>query len=133
MQLHQQQDELAALDAAVLVISFDPFELVQDFCGDGRWSFACLVDEARTVYRAYGLTRSSWRRTVTPRALLPYVRLLGAGRLVRASPTQDIRQRGGDFVVGRDGRLTLVHASDDPADRPDVASILAACQEGSRP
>lgn len=128
MQLHQQQDELAARGAVVLAISFDPLHEVQDFCRDSQWSFVCLADEARTAYRAYGLTRGSWRQTLTPRALMPYFRLLVSGRLVRAAPGQDIRQRGGDFVVGRDGRLTLAHASDDPADRPDVASILAACR-----
>lgn len=127
MQLHQQQNELAARDAAVLVISFDPFADVLEFCRNGQWSCACLVDEARAAYRAYGLTRGSWRQTLTPRALAPYARLLLAGRPVRAAPGQDIRQRGGDFVVGRDGRLTLVHASDNPSDRPTVDSIITAC------
>jgi hypothetical protein len=128
VQLHQQQAELAARDAVVLAISFDPFQDVRAFCATDRWSFACLVDEARTAYRAYGLTRGSWVQTLTPRALAPYARLLVSGRLVRAAPGQDIRQRGGDFVVGRDGRLTLAHDSDDPADRPDVGSIVEACR-----
>jgi hypothetical protein len=121
-------DELAARDAVVLVISFEPAPAVADFCRSRAWPFACLVDERRTAYRAYGLTRGSWLQTLTPRALAPYIRLVFSGRSVRAAPDQDIRQRGGDFVVGRDGRLTLVHASDDPADRPDIASIVAACR-----
>jgi hypothetical protein len=128
VQLHQQQDALAARDAVLLAISFDPFQDVRAFCSTHQWSSACLVDEARTAYRAYGLTRGSWRQTLTPRALAPYARLLLAGRTVRAAPGQDIRQRGGDFVVGRDGRLTLAHASDDPADRPDIARIIDACR-----
>jgi hypothetical protein len=128
VQLHQQQDDLAARGAVVLAISFDPLHEVRDFCRDSQWSFVCLADEARTAYRTYGLTRGSWRRTLTPRALAPYARLLLSGQFVRASSGQDIRQRGGDFVVGCDGRLTLAHASEDPADRPDVASILAACR-----
>lgn len=128
MQLHRQQNELAERDAVVLVISFDPEPLVREFCPKRPWPFDCLVDERRTAYRAYGLTRGSWLRTLTPRALAPYVRLIFSGRAVRAAPGQDIRQRGGDFVVGRDGRLTLAHATDDPADRPDVASIVEACR-----
>jgi hypothetical protein len=121
-------DELTARDAAVLAISFDPAPAVAEFCRSRSWPFACLVDERRTAYRAYGLTRGSWLQTLTPRALAPYVRLVFSGRNVRATPGQDIRQRGGDFVVGRDGRLTLVHASDDPADRPDIDSIVRACR-----
>ena len=128
MQLHRQQNELAARDAEVLVISFDPGPLVREFCRKQPWPFDCLVDERRTAYRAYGLTRGSWLQTLTPRALAPYIRSIVAGRAVSAASGQDIRQRGGDFVVGRDGRLTLAHASDDPADRPDLASIVEACR-----
>ena len=128
MQVQRRIDELAARDAVVLVISFDPAPAVAEFCRSRSWPFTCLVDERRAAYRAYGLTRGSWLRTLTPRALAPYVRLIFSGRAVRAAPGQDIRQRGGDFVVGRDGRLTLVHPADDPADRPDVASIVAACR-----
>ena len=129
MQLRQQQDELAASDAVVLVVSFDPERQVDEFCRERHVPFHCLADEARTAYRAYGLTRGSWRQTLTPRALAPYIRLFFSGRTVKAAPNQDVRQRGGDFVVGRDGRLTLAYASDDPADRPDIGSIITACRE----
>lgn len=128
MQLRQQQDELAASDAVVLVVSFDPEHQVDAFCREWEMPFLCLADESRTAYRAYGLMRGSWRQTLTPRALAPYIRRFFAGRPVKATPNQDIRQRGGDFVVGRDGRLTLVCVSDDPADRPDIGSILTACR-----
>jgi peroxiredoxin len=128
VQLHRRKDELAARDAVVLAISFDPEPLVREFCRNQPWHLDCLVDERRTAYRAYGLTRGSWLQTLTPRALAPYIRLIFRGRAIRAAPGQDIRQRGGDFVVGRDGRLTLAHPSDDPADRPDVASIIEACR-----
>jgi hypothetical protein len=84
------------------------------------------VDEQRTVYRAYGLGRASWLRTLTPRSLAPYIRLMFSARSVQRSSEQDVRQRGGDFVVGRDGRIRLAYASDDPADRPSVDAILAA-------
>ncbi len=128
MQLHQQQDELAAHDAVVLVASFDPEERVVEFRRDHDLDFRCFADESRAIYRAYGLARGSWRQTLTLKALAPYARLLLSGRTVRAAPSQDIRQRGGDFVVGRDGRLTLAYASDDPSDRPAIASIITACR-----
>ena len=128
MQLHQQQDDLTAHDAVVLVASFDPEERVVQFCQDHQLGFRCFADESRAVYRAYGLARGSWRQTLTLKALAPYARLLLSGRTVKAAPDQDIRQRGGDFVVGRDGRLTLAYASDDPSDRPAIESIIAACR-----
>jgi hypothetical protein len=38
----------------------------------------------------------------------------------------DALQRGGNFVVGRDGHLTLAHTGRDQSDRPEPAEILAA-------
>ena len=86
------------------------------------------MDERRTVYGAYGMGRASWLRTLTPRALAPYIRLMFSGRAVPRASDQDVRQRGGDFVVGPDGRIRLAHVSDDPADRPGVGAILAALE-----
>ena len=110
----------------MLVISFEPSRRVGEYCRRHAVPFRCVVDEARTTYRAYGLDRAPWSRTLTPRALAPYVRQIFSPRLVRRASDQDVRQRGGDFVVGRDGRIKLAHASDDPADRPTVEAILAA-------
>ena len=110
----------------VLVIGFESAGRVRDYCRRHAVPFRCLVDEQRTVYRAYGLGRASWPRTLTPRSLAPYIRHMFSLRAVRRTSDQDVRQRGGDFVIGRDGRLRLAHASDDPADRPTIDAILAA-------
>ena len=114
----------------VLVVSFDPPRRIGGYCRLHRLPFVCLSDERRAAYRAYGLGRASWLRTLTPRALAPYVTLYfrarrGGGRRPDYGG-QDLRQMGGDFVVAPDGRLTLAHASHDPADRPSVEQILAA-------
>lgn len=89
-----------------------------------------MADEPRAAYRAYGLSRASWVRTLTPRALAPYVRLYFGTRGLRFDPSrlkgQDLRQMGGDFVVSPDGVLTLAYASHDPADRPSAADIVGA-------
>ena len=116
-----------ARGAVVLVISFDPARRVRGYCRRLRLPFRCLSDEQRVAYRAYDLGRASWLRTLTPRALAPYVKLFlrqGAGRPAFAG--QDLRQMGGDFVVAPDGRLALAYASHDPADRPSVDQLLAA-------
>lgn len=124
--MRQRQAELDERDAIVLVIGFEATRRVGGYCRRHKLPFRCLVDEQRTVYRAYGLGRASWLRTLTPRSLAPYIRLMFSARSVQRSSEQDVRQRGGDFVVGRDGRIRLAYASDDPADRPSVDAILAA-------
>lgn len=118
----------------MVVISFDAMRRVRGYCRVNDVPFTCLADEQRVAYTAYGLGRASWLRTLTPRALAPYVRLYfsarrrGFGR--RTIEGQDLRQMGGDFVVAPDGRLTLAYASHDPADRPSIESITAAIQAG---
>jgi hypothetical protein len=125
--LRQRQDELRAKGADVLVISFDPIRRVRAYCRRLRLSFRCLSDEQRRTFAAYHLGRASWLRTLTPRALAPYVTLyLRRGGPRPAFGGQDLRQMGGDFVVAPDGRLTLAHASHDPADRPSTDDVLEA-------
>jgi peroxiredoxin len=124
--LRQRQAELDERRAVVLVIAFEAMCRVQEYCRRHAVPFRCLVDEGRTVYQAYGLGRASWSRTLTPRSLAPYIRLMFSPRAVRRAPDQDVRQRGGDVVIGRDGRVMMEHMSDDPADRPTVDAILDA-------
>jgi peroxiredoxin len=127
--LRQRRAQLDERDAVVLVIGFEAARRVGGYCRRHSLPFRCLVDETRTAYRAYGLGRASWSRTLTPRSLAPYIRLMFSARAVRRAGDQDVRQRGGDFVIGRDGRILLAYASDDPADRPTVDAILAALDE----
>ena len=109
------------------MLSFDPPRRIRGYCRRLRLPFRCLSDEPRVAYRAYGLGRASWLRTLTPRALAPYLKLyFRRGGPRPAYGGQDLRQMGGDFVVGPDGRLALAYASHDPADRPTVDQLLAA-------
>ncbi len=119
---------MAAKDAVEIVVSFDPVRRVRGYCRRFARPFTCLSDEPRAAYRAFGLGRASWLRTLTPRALAPYIRLMFSPRrsaLGRAAE-HDLRQMGGDFVVSPGGVLTLAYASHDPADRPPVDRIMAA-------
>jgi hypothetical protein len=84
-----------------------------------------LVDPTRAVYRAYGLGRGSVRKVWGPKTWWAYAKLIGRGRHFQL-PTEDTLQLGGDFVVGRDGRLVYVFRSDDPDDRPTVDDLLVA-------
>ena len=127
--MRQRQAELDQRGAVVLVVGFEAARRVGRFCQRHSLPFRCLVDEERTAYRAYGLGRAPWVRTLTPRSLAPYIRLMFSARAVRRASDQDVRQRGGDFVIGPDGRIRLAHASDDPADRPTVDAILAALDD----
>ncbi len=103
--------------AAVVLITFSAARKLRAYRRRLGLPYPVLADEERASYRAYGLPRGRWWRIFGMRTLWTYARLLRkGGRLRRVD--EDIRQLGGDFVVGRDGRLAYVYRSKGPADRP---------------
>jgi hypothetical protein len=84
-----------------------------------------LADPARQAYHAYGLGRLAPWAAGGPHILTQYVHWLFQGRPVRWT-TEDLLQRGGDFVVGRDGRLTFCHVGRDQSETASANAILAA-------
>jgi hypothetical protein len=83
-----------------------------------------LADPSRAAYHAYGLGRNTVWRVYGPRILWQYARWGIQGKPIELN--DDALQRGGNFVVGRDGRLSLAHTGRDQADRPTPHAILAA-------
>ncbi|HUY75698.1 MAG TPA: AhpC/TSA family protein [Ktedonobacterales bacterium] len=96
-----------------LALPPDPFE---------RTRF--LADPTRAVYHAYGLGRNAVWRVYGSRILWQYATWGVQGKPIRLN--DDALQRGGDFVVGRDERLTLAHTGRDQADRPSPKQIIEA-------
>jgi hypothetical protein len=150
VQLHQPDvlDQLAALDARLLVVSFAERARLTHWVPYFRRRFLnpayaergvappadpfartrFLADHDRTVYHTYGLGRNSVLRVYGPRILWQYVLWGVQGKPIGI--TDDTLQRGGDFVLGRGGRLTFAHTGRDQSDRPPVRTILAALRQG---
>lgn len=147
MQLHQPAflNELAALDARLLVLSFadvnqlrnwvpyfqrhflEPASAHLDVAAHRTDPFErtrFLADRTRGVYHAYGLGRNSAWRVYGPQILWQYAKWWAQGNLILIQ--DDALQRGGDFVVDRDGRLKLAHTGRDQSDRPSADAILTA-------
>ncbi len=112
-------------DAEVAVVTFTPHEQLSLYRERLGLPFALLSDPDRTAYGAYGLGRGSVWRVYGPRVVLRYVELLRHGRKLQRI-TEDTLQLGGDFVVGRDGRLVYALQPDGPDDRPPVTDIVQA-------
>ena len=54
-----------------------------------------------------------------------YVKLYARGQQL-PKMRQDTLQRGGDFVIGHDGRLRLAYVGKDQSDRPKLVTMLEA-------
>ena len=83
-----------------------------------------LVDQERIAYRAYGMERGSMLRVWGPKVLAEYARLIRHGRRLQRTH-EDTLQLGGDVIVDRQGRIALLHHSEDPTDRPSIDLLVS--------
>lgn len=89
-----------------------------------------VCDPDRTSYRLFGLDRGRVAMFFRPRVLRRYMRLIFSGWFPHpGEPGEDMLQLGGDFILSADRRLLYAHRSNDPADRPSAADLVARIRE----
>jgi len=138
VQLHQPRvlEAFRRAGAGLLVVSFADLEYLKNWVPWWRDTFIdgdqaaiertrFVADPGRIAYEAYGLGHHSARKVYSPRILLQYMKWAAEGKPVRKTD-EDKLQRGGDFVVGSDGRVLFSHTGRDQSERPPVRRILAA-------
>lgn len=147
MQLHQPHilDALAAIDARLIVVSFAPLAELQEWVPYFRERFlehfykennlkmrpnifartSFVADPGLEAYHSYGLGHLSPWEAYGPRIVWLYMRFISQGKPLRI-PKQSTLQRGGDFVIGRSGKITLSLIGRDQSERPGTDDILAA-------
>jgi hypothetical protein len=123
----ERLDELAG--AEVVLVLFTAPRNLRGYRSRFGIRYTVATSEDRAAYRAYGLGRASILRAWGPGALRAYVHLLRRGRRLERL-TEDTFQLGGDFVVGRDGRIVYAYRSRGPDDRPPVDDLVAAVRAG---
>ena len=121
-QLCRQAERIRTLGARVVLVSFGTPPLASQWLRETVAPFSLWLVPERRAYRAYGVERSLFR-SWGPRTILTYARLMMAGRRWRGIQG-DSRQLGGDFIVDRRGVLRFAHRSHDPADRPDIDTLI---------
>lgn len=147
VQLHHPdiQAGFAKQDAQLLVVSFAPLPQLIDWVPffqkqfvekyftehqlerpDDFFSRTRFVSDPELVaYHAYGLGRHSMLKAYGPKIVWQYLHFIAQGKPLRM-PNGDTLQKGGDFVVNRQGQITLSHIGRDQSDRPKIADVLAA-------
>ena len=142
MQLHQSLFAAASISGApppqVVVLTFVQLQrlrawrdyLLRDEAPEGAaagWFANTIfaIDPQLRAYHAYGLGRNSILRVYGPRMVWQYIERRLRGIPFRKA-TEDTLQRGGDFVVGTDGRLLVCHVGRDQADRAPVMDLMRA-------
>jgi hypothetical protein len=123
--LREFDRDIAELDGQVAVISFARPDHLKRFAERLGHPYLWLADPERRTYRSLGLGRRGILAIAPPRAILGYIRFALRGKIWH--PEQlDVTQMGGDFVFGRNGKLTLRHLSSASDDRPSMEIVMSA-------
>ena len=115
---------LDGLGVAVLVVTFELGFLARAYVEETHLAWPLLVDEARSLYAAYGMLRGRVWDIWGPANWPAFARIVAHGGRPRL-PTGDVSQLGGDVLIDPGGVVRLHHVGRGPADRPPVESLLA--------
>ena len=121
--MRQKYGEIEARGAAVLAVSFEPRDRLFQLARELRLPFPLLSDRERDSYRAYGLQLGNMRQIFSLRTVLAYLKLLARGHWYHFRRS-DLRQLGGNFIVGPDGVIQYQYCSAAPHDRPSVDELI---------
>ena len=125
LQLQQAREELDRLGVQTLVVTFEGREAAREYLEEIRMFWPLLVDTERRLYRAYDMHAARLRHLWGVATMRAYGREALRGRFPRI-PRADTAQQGGNVLIDPAGVVRLHHVGRGPADRPTVASVLAA-------
>lgn len=132
MKVTTRKERLDAAGAGVIFVVHDEPDLLRRtlLAGvDCPWPVAVDLDRER--YRTWGLRRAGFFELYAdPSLWKAYAKLLVGGERIRGTG-RDVRQLGGDFVVGADGRLVYSRPQRSD-DRPPVGELVAAIEACAR-
>lgn len=130
--MRERNSDLLASNIKVVVISFEANFLARQYIAETGLEWRLLVDESRSLYRAYGMLDAGFWDIWGPGTWVAYCKEILRGRLPQKS-SGDIRQRGGDVLIDPEGVVRLHHVGTGPADRPEVAAILRTVASWKKP
>ena len=94
-----------------------------EFAAKFNVDFPVVADPERNLYRKFELKQLAASGFFSPRLALKAVAAMADGYGI-GMPKGDIRQLPGVFVIDTAGNIVFSHCSSDPADHPDVKTIL---------
>lgn len=125
--MREREEELAARNIRVVVITFETGSLAQRYVEDTGLKWPLLVDETRALYRACDMLAAGFWDIWGLPAWRAYLKEMAHGHWPHR-PSGDIRQRGGDVLIDPAGMVRLHHVGAGPADRPQIDAILHSVQ-----
>jgi len=120
-------EEVTKAGARVVVVSFGSPQGAACWLNETQCKLEMFLDQERSLYQAFGLTRSLSKVWSMPMIHIYAEKIVG-GEIFPESKDEDDDplQMGGDFTLSRSGHLLLSHRSSNPYDRPSLRQILDA-------
>jgi AhpC/TSA antioxidant enzyme len=128
----ERQAEVAAVNAAVMLIAYDrPGLLGTKMMRGLDVPYTILFDPDRASYQQWGLGRTGpFGAWLSPALTWRYLKLLLRGeRFLGFAP--DMYQLGGDFILDREHRITFAHRMTNNGDRAEVSVLLHELRRAS--
>ena len=125
LQLQQRKAELDKLALRVALVTFETSEWAEIYVKETGLTWPLLIDESRSLYKAFSMDPGSFRAIWSPRNWGAYLRIILKGRLPKR-PRNDVNQLGGDVLIDPEGHVRIHHVSRSPTDRPSIDSLLDA-------
>lgn len=123
--MREHKDELQRRQATVAVVTFENDFFARQYVTETGLDWPLLIDRDRELYHGYGMLAASFWDLWGPRTWWAYLREIVRGRLPKPPTSDDIYQRGGDVLIDPTGVVRLHHVGSGPADRPQIAALLA--------
>ena len=102
--------------------------MAEAYVRETELTWPLLVDNALSLYTAYGMERGGWWDIWGPASWGAYAKLLARGQKLKA-PAGDVHQLGGDVLIDPQGIVRLHHIGNGPADRPAVERLLEVVRQ----
>ena len=123
--MQEAREELDRLEVQTLVVTFEGREAAREYLDETGLAWPLLVDTDRRLYRAYHMQKARLRHLWGFATIRAYGREALRGRFPRI-PRADSVQQGGNVLIDPAGLVRYHHVGSGPADRPTVATVLAA-------
>jgi len=123
--LRRNKKNIEKAGAQVVLVGMGTPSESAEFAAKFNVPFPIVADPGKKLYRKFELKQMSTLGFFSPSVALKGVAAIVGGNGI-GRPQGDVRQLPGVFIINTAGQIVFSHFSGNPADHPDLKTILAA-------
>ena len=123
--MRRNKKSIEKAGAQVVLVGMGTPSESAEFAAKFNVPFPLVADPEKKLYRKFELKQMSTLGFFSPSVALKGVAAMVGGHGI-GKPQGDVRQLPGVFIINTAGQIVFSHFSGNPADHPDLKTILAA-------